>query len=228
MLRQVRFRPPSTFRVYKLTLSSPLSAIIYQMNDLRQALDHALNRKKRHIRFESGFHTDEWLDLESVFVHPEALDPFADKLSTELSSLSLDAVCGSLTGGAFLAELIARRLGIEFFYSQRTHVAETTGLYTAIYKLPKSQQRAVKGKRIAIIDDVVSAGSATRGTFSELVSYEAIPVAVAALLVQGKSVPTFCTEHSLQLFAIAFEEINMWAPEDCPLCKAGEEPEPNE
>ncbi|HUB93393.1 MAG TPA: phosphoribosyltransferase family protein, partial [Verrucomicrobiae bacterium] len=193
-----------------------------------QELNRVLSRKKRHIRFESGFHTDQWLDLESLFVHPEKLDPFADKLSAELSTLSLDAVCGALTGGAFLAELLARRLGLEFYYSQRTHVADTTGLYTAIYKLPKSQQQAVSGKRIVVIDDVVSAGSATRGTFSELMSCGARPVAAAALLVQGQSVPTFCAEQSLQLSAIDFEEINMWTPEDCPFCKAGDKPKPNE
>src|SRR5919107_1434591 len=51
--------------------------------------------------------------------------------------------------------------------------------------IPPDALWGVRGRRLAIVDDVMSAGSALRGTCAELVAHGAEPVVAGALLVLG-------------------------------------------
>lgn len=46
--------------------------------------------------------------------------------------------------------------------------AKARGLYRARYRIPGALAERVAGKRFAIVDDVMSAGSALRGTYADL------------------------------------------------------------
>lgn len=86
-----------------------------------------------HFRLESGHHTDRWLDLERLFIEPAMLRPFVEKLAGKLSAHRPDLICGPMTGGALLAELIADHLGTRFAFAQRT-----IDNGRAQYSIPKS------------------------------------------------------------------------------------------
>jgi orotate phosphoribosyltransferase len=72
-----------------------------------------------------------------------------------------------------------------------------------------------------MVDDVMSAGSALRGTFSELESYGAMPVAAAALLVLGSAGADFFAQRGIPVLSAIQQEHNLWLPAACPLCAAG-------
>lgn len=169
-----------------------------------------------HFRFVSGHHGDAWLDLDGLFRRPVALAPFVTALAERLARFSLDGVCGPLTGGAFLAQLIARELDIAFFYVER--VAPTDG---AAFALPGTSQDEVVGKRIALVDDVTNAGSAVRGTYAALLACGGTPVVLGALLVLGSAAATFAAEVDIPLEGLALRESTLWEPAACPLCAAG-------
>ena len=78
----------------------------------------------------------------------------------------------------------------------------------------------VGGKAVAIVDDVVNAGSAVRATLAELRSCGATPVAVGALLVLGSAASSFFAGQAIPLEAIASLPNEAWAPSECPLCAA--------
>ena len=67
--------------------------------------------RRGHFRMESGYHSALWLDLAPMFADSTRIAPFADALATALQSHRVDAVCGPLVGGAFLAQLVAQSLG---------------------------------------------------------------------------------------------------------------------
>jgi orotate phosphoribosyltransferase len=176
--------------------------------------------RRGHFRMESGCHSDLWLDLDTLFTEPPRLAPFVERLVTLLRPFTVDAVCGPLLGGAFLAQWVARELGAEFWYT--TPVRSTAeGLFTVRYALPAMLVQRVSGRRVAMVDDVMSAGSSLRATHAELEARGAEPVAAGALLVLGTVGEQYFTERDLPVIAAARSDFNSWSPEDCPQCAAG-------
>jgi orotate phosphoribosyltransferase len=131
------------------------------------------------------------------------------------------AVCGPLLGGAFLAQLVAHALNVEFCFTERDTAVSSGGLYQARYRLPPASAARVPGKRVAIVDDVMSAGSALRATYSELQSHGATPVVVGALLVLGSAGVSFFEQQGVPVEAVARDDYELWLPGVCPLCAAG-------
>jgi orotate phosphoribosyltransferase len=72
-----------------------------------------------------------------------------------------------------------------------------------------------------MVDDVMSAGSALRGTFTELQAHGARPVVAGALLVLGSTGAEYFAEHKVAVEAVARDEYALWPPGACPLCAAG-------
>jgi len=166
-----------------------------------------------HFRFVSGDHGDIWLDLDSLFRRPSALAPFVSALAERLDGYRVDVVCGPLTGGGFLAQLIARELDVGFAYTEM--IAPTS------YRLPTGLREGVAGSRIALVDDVINAGAAVRGTYRAVVAHGGQPVVVGALLVLGSAAAAFAADASLPLECLAHRPSNLWEPAACPLCASG-------
>ena len=137
--------------------------------------------QRGHFLLESGHHGSLWMDLEALFLDPARIEPLADQLAARLATVGAEAVCGPLVEGAFLALMVARRLGVPFTYSERF---ESGGdLYPYGYRIPRTLHRHLRGRRVAIVNDVINAGSAVRGTWLELEALGATPLAIGALLV---------------------------------------------
>jgi orotate phosphoribosyltransferase len=77
-----------------------------------------------HFKLESGHHGTLWLDLDPLFVRPGRLRRFVAGLADKLAGHGVEAVCGPLTGGAFLAQAVAAALDVEFHYTERVAPAE--------------------------------------------------------------------------------------------------------
>jgi orotate phosphoribosyltransferase len=174
-----------------------------------------------HFRLESGHHGDLWFDLETLCLHPRGVQTFAAQLAAKLSQHKTEVVCGPLVEGAYIALLVALELGCEFIYAERFANTAREGLYPVEYRLPKALQSAVQGKRVAIVNDVISAGSAVRGTFSDLQGIGAHVIAIGALLALGDSIAEFAAEHHVALELLQQMPHNLWTPSECPLCAAG-------
>src|SRR5919202_4047488 len=144
---------------------------------------HLPAARRGHFRLESGSHADLWLDLELLYLHPMRVEPFVQELAQRLSRLEIDIVCGPLVEGAFVAMQVASMLNLEFVYSNRFDRPEREDLYPVEYKIPSALRPKVDGRRVAIVNDVISAGSAVRGTAADLEACGAQLVAIGALLV---------------------------------------------
>jgi orotate phosphoribosyltransferase len=130
-------------------------------------------------------------------------------------------ICGPLLGGAFLAQLVAHALDAEFCFTERVMAGQPEDLYRARYLLPTAFAMHIEGKRVAIVDDVMSAGSALRGTYTELQAHGAVTVVAGALLVLGSTGASFFVEHDVPVEAAARDDYELWLPVDCPLCAEG-------
>lgn len=187
---------------------------------MQQDLLKMLSAREGHFKLESGHHNNFWLDLDLLFLRPRAVHRFAVELANRLVKHSPDAICGPLVGGALVAEMIASELDVEFFYTERFVPAQRDALYSMEYRLPSGLRKPIHGKAVAIVDDVISAGSAVRGTLTEIQTYGARPVAIGALLVLGDLAVNFFAERNLPLERIANQPSSLWLPSECPLCAA--------
>lgn len=169
---------------------------------------------------ESGYHSAQWFELDQVLRRVERLRGAVTELGLRLQLHGIEAVCGPQTGGAKLAEMIARELGLPFFHSERVETGQE-GFFPVHYQLPMAQRDAVKGKRIAVVDDAISAGSAVRGTCHDVAEWGGRPVAIGALYLFGERAAQFAAERGLALEGIARVAFDLWPPAECPLCRAG-------
>lgn len=161
------------------------------------------------------------MDLDGLFLEPARIEPFAAELSSRLSKHRVEAVCGPLVEGAFLALMVARQLGVPFTYSARVATANPDTLYPFAYRIPATLHAEVRGKRVAIVNDVINAGSAVRGTAIDLQACGAKLVAIGALLVLGDWTGKFVADRKIALESLAFRANELWAPPECPLCVEG-------
>jgi orotate phosphoribosyltransferase len=177
--------------------------------------------RRGHFRLESGYHSALWLDLDALFADPRAIVPFVGALVAQLRDHAVDVVCGPLLGGAFLAQLVAQPLAAEFCFTERSAV-QADGLFGTRYELPPAHRPRVRGRRVALVDDVMSAGSALRGTLAALQAAGAIPAVAGAILVLGDLGADYFAQQRLPLAAVLRENYELWTPAACPMCMAGQ------
>lgn len=88
-----------------------------------------------HFQLESGHHGALWLDLDALFTDAVRIAPFVTALAESIRPHGAAVVCGPLLGGAFLAQLIARELSLEFCFTERLLPSAPGGLYQTRYVL---------------------------------------------------------------------------------------------
>lgn len=181
----------------------------------------ALPAREGHFRLESGLHTDVWLTLDALFVSPGDLAPLITALADRLNAYTVSAVCGPLLGGAFLAQSLAATLGVNFYFSEPKPAPASTGLFSAEYRVPAEARRRMRGARIALVDDVISAGSSVRATAKAVTGAGASIVVVGTLLALGTVALDHFAGLEIPVEALERRKLSLWSPETCPLCQAG-------
>ncbi len=177
--------------------------------------------RQGHFRLESGHHGDLWFQLETLCLNAREIRPFAVRLAEKLKKHQVEVVCGPLVEGAFVAMLVSLELGCEFVYAERFADETREGLFPVEYRLPKALRPAVKGKRVAIVNDVINAGSAVRGAFFDLKTHGARVVTISALLALGEAITEFAAERGIALELLERKPNHLWTPSECPLCVSG-------
>jgi orotate phosphoribosyltransferase len=179
---------------------------------LQHELLQLLRVRHGHFHYESGDHGDVWLDLDELFLRPARLRPLVVELSSRLKPLAPEVICGPMTGGALLASMIAAELELAFVVSERVEHPSVK------YRLSSTARQAACGKRVAVVDDAINAGSAVGATINELEACGAKLVAVAALLALGNRATRIARAHSTSLVFLADLPANLWPAAQCPLC----------
>jgi orotate phosphoribosyltransferase len=167
-----------------------------------------------HFDLGTGYHGDLWLDLDSLLLRPSLLRPYVGWLAERLREHSVDAVCGPLEGGAFLAYAVADLLGVAFLAGYRAP-GQAIG-----YRLPQVPG-GIGGWRVAVVDDAINAGTAVTACLEEARGRGAVPVAVAAVLSLGQASTTIPASTNVPFYAAATIPSLAWPAGQCPLCASG-------
>lgn len=129
---------------------------------------------------------------------------FSQKLAEEFASFDVEWVVGPFTGGAILAYDVASVMGIMAAYAEK-----------------EGEKRVLKrgynlyGKRVAVVDDVLTTGKSLRDTY-EAVLREGGKVVVGGVMVKRGEI-----EIGIPLFYVLELSLPVYPETECPLCKAG-------
>jgi orotate phosphoribosyltransferase len=184
---------------------------------IERALLDAVDATRGHFRYESGHHGDLWLDLDAFFLNARRARDLAAALAQRAAACRPELVCGPLTGGAFIAQVVAAEIGAGFVFAER--LVSATG--SVRYRIPSSLRAALPGRRVLLVDDAVNAGSALLSTLAELRAGSAKLAGFASLLTLGDTASQIARQHAVPFFTLASLERAMWTPEACPLCNSG-------
>ena len=177
--------------------------------------------RRGYFLLESGYHTDVWFTLDTLFVDPVIVAPLVAALADRLRPHAAEAVCGPLLGGAFLAQAIATNLETRFYYTEPVPAPHDGALFTAAYRLPPPSRRTVRGQRVAVVDDVMSAGSSVRATVAALATASASTVVVGALVTLGDPGLKYFNDQGIPVERLHSRSFDLWKPGNCPLCESG-------
>lgn len=184
-------------------------------------LIQSLPLRRGHFLLESGYHTDLWFTLDTLFLDPEKIAEPVGALAELLRRYQVSAVCGPLMGGAFLAQALAAHMHARFYYSQpaEPRAANDAILFGAEYVLPKGLSTQVRDERVAIVDDFISAGSSVRATRAALTTAGATTAVIGSLMLLGDESTDYFAKLSIPVVSVARKKFNLWSPEKCPLCQ---------
>jgi len=195
---------------------------MHEADRIQHPIARLISSRSGHFLLESGHHGSLWLDLEVLCLDPAAVRPFAVELAARLKPYAVEAVCGPLVEGAFVALMVASELGLSFTYAERLQQGPGQELFGYPYRIPGSLRPWLRDRRVAIVNDVIGAGSAVRGTLADLERVGARTVALASLISLGPSASSLAEENHLSFETLVSLPFDLWTPSQCPLCARGE------
>jgi orotate phosphoribosyltransferase len=184
---------------------------------LEQIMREAVGAIRGHFRYESGHHGNLWLDLETLFLDARRMSDWTRILARRAAACRPEVICGPLTGGAFVAQLLAAEMYTAFVFAER--FVDTAG--PVRYRIPEPLHLALPGRRVLLVDDAVNAGSALLATLAELRKCDIELAGFASLFTLGEVASEIAAQYGTTFFTLASLEREMWTPEVCPLCAAG-------
>lgn len=178
-----------------------------------------------HFLLSSGNHSAFYLQSAKVLENPIIAQELATALAKQIREygVELDCVCSPALGGILAGYELARALGVRFIFTERVEGKMTL----------RRGFEVCDGERVLICEDIITTGGSALESAQCLESLGAQIVAFAGLANRG-----FCQRvgsqlarkseaklpPSLPLFALEDFVFDMYAPQDCPLCKEGRLP----
>jgi orotate phosphoribosyltransferase len=151
---------------------------------------------------------------------PAALAFCLPALAETVRDIGVDLIVGPLVGGALIGYRIAEQLGMPFTYAEPDG-NDVEGLYSARYRLPPAIHSRVTGRRVAIIDDVINAGSAVRAASATVRAAGGETILIAALVRLGETALGHPDLAGVRMHTLTTWPNTLWEPARCPQCARG-------
>ena len=161
-----------------------------------------------HFRLTSGLHSPGYLQCALVLQHPRHAEACGAALAERVRALNADVVLSPALGGIVIGQEVGRALGVRAIFAERQDGALTL---RRGFSLASSD-------RVLVVEDVVTTGGSTRETIDVARAAGANVVGAAAIIDRSGG----GTSLDVPFHALATVALPTYAPEVCPLCKAGQ------
>lgn len=171
--------------------------------DLEKLLKELNVLQEGHFLLNSGLHSQYYFQKFRILENPEATSMLGEIIAGHFKDKGIEWVIGPTTGGIVIAFEVARQMGVH------TGIAEE-------YEGKRTIRRGydIKGKKVLIVDDVMTTGKSLIETIEAVKKKDAHVAGVAVLIDRSaKKLP-------FEYFATYAKVVENFTPEGCPLCKA--------
>ena len=175
-----------------------------------------------HFLLASGNHSRRYLQSAKVLEYPKKASLLTDALAKMIreSDIEVDTVCAPALGGVLAGYELARSLDVRSIFVEK----KEGGM-----ELRRGFEVS-KGEKIIICEDIITTGGSALKAAQAIEALGAEVVAFASLANRGfckrvggnsKAKPECSLPSDVPLFALDDFSFEMYAPENCPMCKDG-------
>ena len=164
-----------------------------------------------HFVLSSGRHSDEYWEKFRLLEWPRVTEQLCREIATRYKERAVEAVVGPTTGGALLAQEVARQL------DTRCLLAEP-----ALINSGRELRRGFAlhlAERTLIVDDVLTTGLSLRETLSAVDPYQPTIVGIEVLI--DRSGGAAIDQFGVPCRALLTVSTRTYELEKCPLCADG-------
>ncbi|RMH62555.1 MAG: orotate phosphoribosyltransferase [Zetaproteobacteria bacterium] len=161
-----------------------------------------------HFILSSGRHSSRYLQSALVLMHPGNAEALARTLLEKLGNVRVDMVVSPAIGGLVIGQEVARQLNKPFIFTERK---QGDMQLRRGFSIPQ-------GARLLVVEDVITTGGSVRECMEVVRRHGGEPVRILAVVDRAPSVEgRFDVPHQTALAL----EVETFAPDACPLCRAG-------
>ncbi len=162
-----------------------------------------------HFVLSSGRHSDEYWEKFRLLEWPQVTEELCQQIAARYREAAIEAVVGPTTGGALLAQEVARQLRTRCLLAEPAQQGGRE-LRRGFTLRPD--------ERVLIVDDVLTTGLSLRETLAALELYRPQVVAIEVLIDRsGGAFAQFAPPG----YAVLTVSARTYAPGACPLCAQG-------
>ncbi len=163
-----------------------------------------------HFVLSSGRHSDEYWEKFRLLEWPRVTEQLCREIALRYEELAISAVIGPTTGGALLAQEVARQL------DTRCLLAEPAS------KGGRELRRGFvlgPAERVLVVDDVLTTGLSLQETLGAIKPYQPDIVGIEVLIDRsgGEAIDQF----GVPCHALITVSARTYSPDACPMCTEG-------
>lgn len=177
-----------------------------------------------HFKLSSGNHSQFYLQSAKVLEDPKTAKLLADALAVQIreSGIKIDTVCAPALGGLIAGFALAQALDCRYIFAERVNGEMSI----------RRGFEVKKGERVLMCEDIITTGGSAMEAAAVVKSLGGEIVGVAALANRGfckrenssvATKPNCKLPQDIPFFALEDFTFEMYAPDECPLCKNGSE-----
>lgn len=177
-----------------------------------------------HFKLSSGNHSEYYLQSAKVLEQPKTANLLATALAEQIkaSGLVVDTVCAPALGGLIAGYALAQALDCRYIFAERVNGEMSI----------RRGFEIKEGEKVLMCEDIITTGGSAMEAAAVVKSLGGEIIGVAALANRGfckrensdvTTKPNCKLPQDIPFFALADFTFEMYAPEECPMCKAGSE-----
>lgn len=185
--------------------------------EAQEILDHLAKEQAvltgQHFVYTSGKHGPAYVNIRAVAHQPHFLEQVADSLARQLKYMSVDVLVGPETLGRSLASYAALHSGLDAVWCDIVEYED--GSKEAVFSPKLNFARLLPGKRVAIVDDLLTSGLSIRLTAEAVHKAGGIVVAAAVVVRRTPEVDAAACDVP-ELFVLAeVEGFELFTEQEC-------------
>ncbi len=163
-----------------------------------------------HFMLSSGKHSSEYWEKFRLLEWPHVTELLCSQITSRYLQSGIDAVIGPTTGGALLAQEVARQLDARCLLAEP---ASNGG---------RELRRGFvlhHSEKVLIVDDVLTTGLSLRETLGAIQPFQPQIVSIEVLI--DRSGGDAITQFGVPCHALLTVSARTYASEECPMCQEG-------